>query len=78
MCVNAERQISEYFNASCSTPIAANAVIDNNNIIVSSMIGSIDGSEKIYHKETGSIKDSNKIGLSVAIGLEKKGARNLL
>jgi len=79
LCVNAERQISEYFNASCSTPIAANAVIDNNNnIIVSSMIGSIDGSEKIYHKETGSIKDSNKIGLSVAIGLEKKGARNLL
>tara|TARA_E500000178_G_scaffold66728_1_gene63955 strand:- start:2965 stop:3888 length:924 start_codon:yes stop_codon:yes gene_type:complete len=78
LCVDAERQVSKFFNASCSSPIAANAIIDGDNIIVSSMVGKFDGSKKIYHQEIGLLKESKKVGLSVAIGLEKKGARELL
>ena len=78
LCVNAEREVSKFFEASCSTPIAANAIINNNKIIISSMIGSIDGNKKIYHKENGLVEDSQKIGRKVAIGLEGKGARKLL
>ena len=77
-CVESERQVSRFFEASCSTPIAANAVIQNNNITISSMIGALDGSTKIYHKENGLVEDYLKIGLKVSIGLEKKGARDLL
>ena len=77
-CVESERQVSRFFEASCSTPIAANAVIQNNNITISSMIGALDGSKKIYHKENGLVEDYLKIGLKVSIGLEKKGARDLL
>jgi hydroxymethylbilane synthase len=78
LCVNAEREVSKFFEASCSTPIAANAIINNNKIVISSMIGSIDGNKKIYHKENGLVEDSQKIGREVAIGLERKGARKLL
>jgi len=78
ICVDAEREVSAFFEASCSTPIAANAVIDKNTIILSSMIGAIDGSEKIYYEESGPIGISKKIGFNVSSKLEQKGARKLL
>ena len=78
ICVNAEREISKFFEASCSMPIAANAIIHNNKISISSMVGSLDGSKKIYHKENGSLEEYKKISKKVAIALEKKGARELL
>ena len=59
-------------------PIAANATIVNNSISISSMVGSLDGSKKIYHIENGSVKEYKKIAETVAIALEKKGARKLL
>ena len=46
ICVNAEREISKFFNASCNTPIAAYAETNNNNIYITSMIGNIEGSKK--------------------------------
>ena len=78
ICVNAEREVSKFFKASCSTPIAAIASIHKNKIILSSMIGSIDGSKKIYYEENGLIEDYQKVGQNVALGLEKKGARKFL
>ena len=78
LCVNAEREISKFFEASCSMPIAANATIVNNSISISSMVGSLDGSKKIYHIENGSVKEYKKIAETVAMALEKKGARKLL
>ena len=78
LCVKSERIISEYFEASCSTPVGANAIIKNNDIHLTAMIGSLDGKNKIYHEENGEIKDYKKIGLDAAKGLERKGARELL
>ena len=78
ICVDVERQVSQFFEASCNTPIAANAIIKNNNVKILSMIGSLDGKNKIYHEENGEIKDYKKIGLDAAKGLERKGARELL
>ena len=78
ICVNAEREVSKFFKASCTTPIAAIASIHENKIILSSMVGSMDGSKKIYYEENGLIEDYQKVGLNVALGLEKKGARKFL
>jgi hydroxymethylbilane synthase len=78
ICVDAEREVSRFFEASCSTPIAANAVINKDKITLSSMIGAIDGSEKIYCEESGPIGNSKKIGFNVSSKLEQKGARKLL
>ena len=78
VCVNLERQLSKYFQASCNTPLAALASIDNDKVKLFSMIGSIDGKQKIYHEENALLKDSRDLGTKVAIELEKKGARDLL
>lgn len=78
ICVNAEREISKFFNASCNTPIAAYAETNNNNIYITSMIGNIEGSKKIYSNKEGLLNNAQKIGYSLAIDLEKKGARDFL
>ena len=78
LCVNAERQISKFFEASCNTPIAANAIIQDNIIEISSMIGSLDGKKTIYYQEKGLIENYEKVGFECAAGLESKGARELL
>ena len=78
VCVNLERQLSKYFQASCNTPLAALASIDNDKVKLFSMIGSIDGKQKIYYEENALLKDSRDLGTKVAIELEKKGARDLL
>lgn len=78
MCVRSEREISKFFEASCSTPIAANANIYDNKMHVTSMIGSLDGNNKIYNEEIGPIEKFEEIGIKVAIGLDKKGANKLL
>ncbi len=78
ICVNAEREISKFFNASCNTPIAAYAETNNNNIYIASMIGNIEGSKKIYSNKEGLLNNAQKIGHSLAIDLEKKGARDFL
>jgi len=78
ICVNAEREVSKFFNASCNTPIAAYAETNNNNIYITSMIGNIEGSKKIYSNKEGLLNNAQKIGHSLAIDLEKKGARDFL
>ena len=78
ICVNAEREISKFFNASCNTPIAAYAETNNNNIYITSMIGNIEGSKKIYSNKEGLLNNAQKIGYNLAIDLEKKGARDFL
>ena len=78
ICVNAEREVSKFFNASCNTPIAAYAETNNNNIYITSMIGNIEGSKKIYSNKEGLLNNAQKIGYSLAIDLEKKGARDFL
>ena len=78
LCVKSEREISKFFEASCSSPIAANAIIKDQKITITSMIGSLDGNKKIYNEESGPIDKFKEIGIKVAMGLEKKGARKLL
>ena len=78
ICVNLEREVSKYFQASCSTPLAALASIHDSKINLVSMIGSIDGKRKIYHEENSLLSDANGLGTKVALSLEKKGARDLI
>lgn len=78
ICVNTEREVSKFFKANCTTPIAAIAYINKNKITLYSMIGAIDGSKKIYCEKNGLIEDYKKVGLSVALCLEQKGARKFL
>jgi hydroxymethylbilane synthase len=78
LCVKSERIISEYFEASCSTPVGANAIIKNNDIHLTAMIGSLDGKTKIYNQGEGSLKEFKEIALNVAKGIEEKGGRELL
>ena len=78
LCVKSERIISEYFEASCSTPVGANAIIKSNDIHLTAMIGSLDGKTKIYNQGEGSLKEFKEIALNVAKGIEEKGGRELL
>lgn len=78
ICVNAEREVSRYFQANCNTPLAALAKISGNTIRLNAMIGSLDGQQKICFEADSLIENHKDLGIKVAKGLEAKGAKELL
>ena len=78
ICVNAEREVSKYFQANCNTPLAALAKISGNTIRLNAMIGSLDGQQKICFEADSLIENHKDLGIKVAKGLEAKGAKELL
>ena len=78
ICVNAEREVSKYFQANCNTPLAALAKISGNTIRLNAMIGSLDGQQKICFEVDSLIENHKDLGIKVAKGLEAKGAKELL
>ena len=78
ICVNAEREVSRYFQANCNTPLAALAKISGNTIRLNAMIGSLDGQQKICFEVDSLIENHKDLGIKVAKGLEAKGAKELL
>jgi hydroxymethylbilane synthase len=74
----AERTIAKQLQASCQSPVATYAVIDNDMIEVTALVALPDGSKSIRDSVSGNARDAELLGEELAARLLKSGARELL
>lgn len=77
-CITAERAMNAQFGGNCQIPIAAHAIIANNELHIHAMVGKVDGSEILRSYKKGRITDTEQLGIAVAEDLFAQGARKIL
>lgn len=78
VCVTAERLITEALGGSCQVPLAAHAIIKDDTISVSAMVGKIDGSKMLTAKQSGPVEQHLQVARGVAEDLLDQGAREII
>ncbi len=74
----AERAIARVLEASCQSPVATYAVIDEDLLTVTALVAMPDGSEAIRDSVSGKATDAEALGEQLAARLLDKGAAELL
>jgi hydroxymethylbilane synthase len=74
----AERAIARVLEASCQSPVATYAVIDEDVLTVTALVAMPDGSESIRDSVSGKAADAEALGEQLAARLLAKGAAELL
>lgn len=77
-CILAERAFLRRLEGGCQVPIGGHAVIDGSQIMLEGLVGSLDGRVVFRESANGPVTDPEKIGLTLAEKLIKKGAAELL
>ncbi len=74
----AERAIARTLEASCQSPVATYAVIDDDRITITALVAMPDGSESIRESLEGSVENAEDLGVELANHLLEQGAGELL
>jgi hydroxymethylbilane synthase len=74
----AERAIARTLEASCQSPVATYAVIDNGQMTITALVAMPDGSRSIRESLAGPAQDAEQLGIELAGRLLEKGAGELL
>lgn len=74
----AERAIARVLQASCQSPVAAFATVDNETLTVTALVAHPDGSKSIKESVSGDAADAQQLGEALAARLLENGARELL
>ncbi len=74
----AERAIARRLEASCQSPVASFAVLDNDQLSLTGLVASADGGQILRESQSGSRADAEAIGLALADRLLELGAARLL
>ncbi|MDK2824091.1 MAG: hydroxymethylbilane synthase [Clostridia bacterium] len=74
----AERALLKSLEGGCQIPIGALAEIKDDKLSLQALVGSLNGEIIIRDSLTGDIKDSEKIGIELALKLKEKGANKIL
>ena len=74
----AERAIARTLEASCQSPVATSAVIDNGQMTITALVAMPDGSRSIRESLAGPAQDAEQLGIELAGRLLEKGAGDLL
>lgn len=77
-CINAERAVNRVLGGDCHTPIAAYAIITEEQLHLHCMVGSLDGQTILEHKTMGTPHDARELGKAAGEALLEKGAAALL
>ena len=77
LCTKIERDFLRTLLGGCSTPISALAVIENDVVIFSGNILSLDGSEKVETESKAPVEDAIHLGREEAVNLLKIGGRQI-
>jgi hydroxymethylbilane synthase len=76
--VAAERAFLARLGATCRTPVAGYARVENGALTVLGLVGRPDGSELISDRTSGSMGDAGKLGIALADALLHRGAAAIL
>ena len=74
----AERAIARVLEASCQSPVAAFATVDNEKLTLTALVAHPDGSKSIKESISGDATDAEQLGATLAARLLENGARELL
>ena len=74
----AERAFLRELEGGCQVPIGVNSQVKDNQIILTGMVASIDGTKLLKEKASGGIDDPEVIGKNLANKLKKQGADKIL
>ncbi len=78
LCVQTERAFSRRLYGGCQLPIAGQASITGNKIILHGLVARVDGSEVIKSEQKGSMTDIDDIGITLAETLLERGGDEIL
>jgi len=74
----AERAIARVLEASCQSPVATFAVVDGDNMTVTALVATPDGSQSIRDSVSGPVDEAEHLGEQLARRLLDQGAGDLL
>jgi hydroxymethylbilane synthase len=74
----AERAIARELNASCHSPVAAHAVIDQDAMTVTALVAMPTGDQAIRRQLSGAAKDAESLGVRLARQMLDAGAGDIL
>lgn len=78
LTTSAERSIARIFGASCQSPVAAHAQLEDDEITISALVALPDGSEAMRKSLCGAAKDAAQLGEQLARRMLGHGAREIL
>lgn len=78
ICITAERALNTTLNGGCQVPIAGHATLDGDTITLKALVGSVDGSTRLYASESRSVNEAHALGVAVAHQLLAQGADRIL
>jgi hydroxymethylbilane synthase len=78
VCLTAERALVTALDATCRTPVAAYARLDNGDLLMDSFVGLPDGTTWIRDELSGDPEDPSALGLELAQRLIAAGANEVL
>lgn len=76
--VNAERAMNRRLQGGCQVPIGAYATVENDQVFLRGLVGSLDGTQILESQARGAAADAEKIGIELAEELLSKGADKIL
>lgn len=74
----AERSVAAYLEASCHSPLASYAVLEQNVLTLTALVASVDGATVLRQRVSGAVEDAAKLGSRVGRMLLDLGADRLL
>ena len=74
----AERAIARVLEASCQSPVATFAVVNGDNMTVTALVATPDGSQSIRDSVSGPVGEAEQLGEQLARRLLEQGAAELL
>lgn len=79
LCVQAERAMNRRLQGGCQVPIAGFATLDNQQLTLNALVGSLDGQSVLrYQAQTTDLSTIEQLGENVADGLLAQGADKIL
>lgn len=78
VCVRAERALLKKLEGGCQVPIAAHARLEEGQIIIDGLVGSVSGDKIIRDRVQGTRDNAEALGVKLAEMLLSKGAKEIL
>ena len=78
VCVKAERAMNARLQGGCQVPIGGYAVLENNQIRLTALVGELDGSSIIRAEGKSAVEKAEELGVQIAEQLLAQGAERIL
>lgn len=78
VCIRAERSMNTHLDGGCQVPIGSFAMLEDDQIWLRGLVGSLDGSQMVIGERRGPREEAEKMGISLAEELLNGGARAII